>query len=115
MAQLEWEYPFEEIEAIIAERVSKIGDKLAYVEITWFDNERTYDLELHCLPVAGYFVSPGDPLPFSISRIAAISKYKDGWDHPENLDVLKKAGRDLYYRLRKKYPVKRNLGGTYRW
>lgn len=110
MEYLEWEFPFEEIEVLVADRVSKIGEKLDHVEITWFDNEHSYDLELWCIPVKGYFVSPGDPLPWSIPRIARISRYKDGWEHPENLDVLKKAGRDLYYRLRKKYPVKRNLG-----
>ena len=53
---------------------------------------------------------PGLASRWSIGALARISKYKDGWEHPENLAVLKKAGRDLYYRLRKKYPVKRDIG-----
>ena len=110
MAQLEWEYSFEKIEKYISECVSVLGGNLDHISITWWENEHSYSLALWPTPVAGYLVMPGDVAQWCLLQVAEISKYKDGWEHPENLDVLKKAGRDLYYRLRKKYPVKRNLG-----
>ena len=110
MDQLEWLYSFEEIERDLAKMVSALGEKLDHVSITWFENEHTYQLEFLPLSVPGFCISPGLASRWSIGALARISKYKDGWEHPENLAVLKKAGRDLYYRLRKKYPVKRDIG-----
>lgn len=110
MEQVFWGLSFKGIERVLAERVAALGDKLDHVEITWFEIENFYILLLGFCPAKGYYPMPKDRLPWGDVEVASIGKWKGLDLCPENLDVLRKAGRDLYYRLWKKYPVKRNLG-----
>lgn len=110
MDGLHWAHSFEEIEKIIEKYISDLGDKLDHVKITWFENEWHFQLELHPEPSEGVRPMPGDGLNWTLTPIAYISKYKDESCCYDNLDLVREAGRKLYFQLRKKYPVKRNLG-----
>lgn len=109
MSDLCWEYAVDEIEKIIEKQVSDLGDKLAHIEITWAETETEFHLWIWPIPAAGIFPRLGDGLNWSCTTVAAISKNKDGCYSPENFAKVREAGKQLYYQLRKKYPVKRNL------
>ena len=107
MSDLSWDYSVGEIEGIIKAQMSDLGEKLDHIKITWFENEHKFQLELEPVPAAGVFATPGGG--WHLTTIAHISKYKDGDYCPDNLSVLREAGRKLYFQLRKKFPVKRDL------
>lgn len=112
MSDLSWAYSVDEIEKRIKEQVSNLGDKLDHIQITWFENEHTFELLLSPVPSAGIYAMPGDGHDWRMTTIAYISKYKDGYHCSDNLSVIREAGRKLYFQLRKKFPLKRDLSIT---
>ena len=78
------------------------------IEITWFQHEFHYRLEIH---FCHDLVSAPLPLPSSpegavdLIVVGEIAINEEG-----SFDTIKKAGRDLYWRLRKEFPLlKRSL------
>lgn len=110
MAGLDLDLSFDEIEKVIEKYISDLGDKLDHIEITWAESEYKYYLWINPVPANGVFVTPKDGRNWGAVTVAWISKYKDGDIWPEALDLVRAAGRKLYFDLRKSYPVKRDLG-----
>lgn len=109
MSDLFWEYTNDEIEKFIEKQVTDLGDKLDHIEITWAETETEFHLWLRPIPAAGVFPRMGDGLDWAVTTLAAISKNENGDYSPENFAKVREAGRKLYYQLRKKYPIKRDL------
>ena len=109
MSDLSWEYTIDEIEKIIEKQVTELGDKLDHIEITWAETEREFHLWIWPIPAAGVFPRMGDGLKWNATTLATISKNEGGDYSPENFTKVREAGKKLYYQLRKKYPVKRDL------
>ena len=109
MDGLEWELSLDEIKKGIEKYISNLGDKLDHIEITWAESEYKYFLWVHPVPAKGVYVMPKDGRNWGAMTVAQISKYKDGDIWPEALDLVREEGRKLYFQLRIKYPVKRNL------
>lgn len=110
MDGLVWEFSLDEIEKVIERYVSDLGDKLDHIGISWAEGESAYFLQISTVPVKGVLPMPGDGLNWGCVSVARISKYKDGHLCPEALDLVREEGRKLYFKLRRKYPVKRDLG-----
>lgn len=112
MSELFWTYTIDEIEKIINEQIADLGDKLDHIQITWFENEHHFDLVLRPILPAGVYAMPGDGYNWNTNTVAYISKYKDNYYCFDNLSFVREAGKQLYFQLRKKFPVKRDLSIT---
>ena len=88
------------------EQLAAWGNELKSIEITWFAHEYEYWLELHFSPV-NEFVTLGSNPPGSVYAITIVSV---PYSKDNAFEIIKTAGRNLYYRLRKEYPMlKRDL------
>jgi hypothetical protein len=100
----------DDIRGFIRHQLAVWSDALGEIELTWFENEDEYQLELHFSHKEPFFCGKNSiqsihPDCKSIIVIGEISKYKE-----DAFDTLRKAGRDLFYRLRKEFPLlKRDL------
>lgn len=112
MNELYWTYTVSELEEILNKYITDLGEKLGHIEITWYESENEFHLELVPVPAQGVLPRPGDGLNWSITPIAHISKYKDGYWCCDNLSDIKKAGRKIYFQFRDKFPIKRDLSAA---
>ena len=95
----------DEIKVAIKQQLAAWGDRLKHFEVTWFANEDAYDLELHFTSL--YEEVPGST-PEGSRFVVRIGEYPYSVD--DAFEIMRKAGRDLYFRLRKEFPlIKRNL------
>ena len=96
----------DEIRKIIDREIKAWGDRLDSVEITWSENESTYDLELHFNPVSTdeepYMLGSRPESANGIIRIGDISVHND-----DNWENFFRAGHNLYSLLKTDYPMLR--------
>ena len=88
------------------EQLAAWGNELKSIEITWFAHECEYWLELYFNPV-NEFINLGSNPPGSVYIITIGSV---PYSEDNAFEIMRTAGRGLYYRLRNEYPMlKRDL------
>ena len=105
-----------EIEAYIELSIKKEGSLLDFIEITLWNNEHTIDLMLcQVLDCRKNKKCNGRCLECNFTTSAfTVFKYSKNNFHgfsveTDSINKAKQDGRKLYYKYRKKYPLKRNL------
>ena len=106
MAELQFEFDVtdDEIRPWMDAEIVRLGEWLKNFTITWHCNEFRYWLEIWSESKTN-FIRSSDPVGkcFRIGEVAS----NEGW---LALPVIQHEGRKLYHRLKKDYPVVRDLG-----
>lgn len=119
MCGMEYEIDIQKVKFYMNRVMDDIGDAFSHFTITIWTNgystenglpvETAYDLMLipeHNLPIQSVKFKH-----VASMMVEKFSMYKDGEYEPGNaFKEAQKAGRKLYFDLRKEYPVRRDLG-----
>lgn len=102
-----WIYTIDGVENIIREYLLNLRGRLKHIEIVWFEDDESFQLCM--VPVSLVTIDSIIGIGWHTTTIAYANKSDNDCANIELRNEIIEAGKELHFRFKNFYPVRRNM------